>query len=61
MKICKLLAEVAELRVTMVGVARANDRVLARLDSAELLDPIGPLRVFPTINGAVKAYRQQPG
>ncbi len=57
-----VLVEVAalagELEVRVVGVARANDRVIARLALAELLEPKGPLRVFPTINAAVRAYRQ---
>lgn len=45
--------------VRVVGVARANDWVITRLRRAELLEPAGPLRVFPTINGAVTAYRQR--
>jgi len=47
--------------VQVVGVARANDWVLTRLTRAELLEPAGPLRVFPTINGAVTAYRHRGG
>jgi high affinity sulfate transporter 1 len=46
--------------VAVVGVARANDQVLARLRRAALAEPTGALRVFPTINGAVRAYRQRP-
>jgi hypothetical protein len=42
-------------------LARANDQVLARLDRAGLLDPPGALRVFPTINSAVRGYRDQLG
>ncbi len=57
------LAEVAEsaleLKVRVIGVARANDRVITRLTQAELLHPSGPLRVFPTINGAVRAFRHR--
>lgn len=57
-----VLAEVAAfagaLEVRVVGVARANDRVIARLALADLLEPTGPLRAFPTINAAVRAYRQ---
>ena len=55
----ELVARVDELGVKVVGVARANDRVLARLALAALLEPSGPLRVFPTINGAVRAFRQR--
>ncbi len=58
-----VLAEVAasaeELGVRVVGVTRANDWVVARLTRAELLEPAGPLRIFPTINAAVTAYRQR--
>ena len=42
-----------------LSVARANDRVLALLDRAELLSPRGPLTAHPTINAAVRAYRQR--
>ena len=45
--------------VDVVAVARANDRVLATLDKARLLQPAGLLRVFPTINSAVAAYRRR--
>jgi hypothetical protein len=38
-------------------VARANDDVLRLLRRAEMLAPGGPLVVFPTINAAVRAYR----
>ena len=54
----EVAASAGELEVRVVGVARANDRVIARLALAELLEPRGPLRVFPTINAAVRAYRQ---
>jgi len=42
--------------VEVIAVARANERVLHRLQRAELVQPAGPLRVFPTINGAVRAF-----
>lgn len=45
--------------VAVIGVARANDRVLALLGRAALLAPLGPLEVYPTINAAVRAYRQR--
>ncbi len=58
-----VLVEVAvsaeELGVQVVGVSRANDWVIARLALAELVEPAGPLRIFPTINAAVTAYRHR--
>jgi MFS superfamily sulfate permease-like transporter len=56
-----LLTRLRELAVSVVAVARANDQVLARLERADLVEPAGPLRVFPTINGAVRAYRTREG
>jgi len=55
----EVAASAEELEVRVVGVARANDWVIARLARAELLEPAGPLRIFPTINAAVTAYRQR--
>ena len=55
----EVVAPAEELKVGVVGVARANDRVIARLTSADLLEPVGPLRTFPTINASVSAYRQR--
>lgn len=49
------------LGVHVVAIARANDAVLDRLRRAGLVEPDGPLRVFPTINSAVRAYRQPRG
>ena len=59
--LAELLQRLVELGVTVVAAARANEHVLARLERADLLEPAGPLRVFPTINSAVQAYRQRPG
>ena len=42
-----------------LSVARANDDVLALLDRADLLAPRGPLTAHPTINAAVRAYRER--
>ncbi len=56
-----LIGRLIELEVATVAVARANDRVLARLERARLLRPDGELEVFPTINGAVRAWRQRGG
>jgi high affinity sulfate transporter 1 len=44
---------------TVVGLSRANSHSLERLRRAGLLEPTGPLRVFPTINGAVRAFRDE--
>jgi hypothetical protein len=35
--------------------------VLHRLERAELLQPVGPLHAFPTINGAVRAFHARKG
>ena len=55
--LASLVDRLAELHVETVAVARANDIVLTRLRDAELVEPPGPLRTFPTINSAVGAYR----
>ena len=44
----------------VIGIARANERVLRRLDRAGLLEPGGPALVFATINAAVRAFQQRP-
>ena len=59
--LAEFLDGLAELGVGVVAVARANDHVLARLERAVLVEPAGPLRVFPTINSAVRTYRQRNG
>lgn len=46
-------------RGRVVGIARANDRVLSRLERAGLLEPRGPAIVFPTINAAVRAFSRR--
>jgi sulfate permease, SulP family len=58
--LAELLVSLASLRVSVVGVARANDHVLDRLGRAGLVEPSGSLRVFPTINSAVRAFRERP-
>ena len=57
--LAELVASLPGLGVRIVAVARANDHVLARLERAELVQPSGALQIFPTINSAVRAYRQQ--
>ena len=47
------------LDISLVAVARANDAVVRRLRRADLLEPIGPIRSFATINAAVRAFRQR--
>lgn len=54
-----LLGRVGEGRVDVIAIARGNDKVLDHLARAGLLAPHGQLRVFPTINSAVRAFRQR--
>jgi high affinity sulfate transporter 1 len=58
-ELSNLLERVQASGVGAVSVARANHRVLDLLGRAGLLAPRGPLRVFPTINAAVRAYRDR--
>ncbi len=44
----------------VVAIARANDRVLRRLERADLLQPTGAAVAFPTINAAVRAFESRP-
>ncbi|HAS13544.1 MAG TPA: hypothetical protein DCS55_24035, partial [Acidimicrobiaceae bacterium] len=57
----ELLEDLDEAEVAVVAVARAIDPVLDVLDRAGLLAPTGPLVSFPTINAAVRAYRDRAG
>jgi MFS superfamily sulfate permease-like transporter len=57
--LAELLGRLQATGVVALSVARANDRVLALLDRAELLAPRGALVVYPTINAAVRAYRER--
>ena len=41
-----------------IAVSRANHLALDRLARAGLLQPDGPIMVFATINGAVRAFRR---
>ncbi|MGB8861286.1 MAG: sulfate permease [Ilumatobacteraceae bacterium] len=52
----ELASTVHSLGVDVLAVTRANEPVLARLRRAGLVEPDGPMRVFPTINGAVRAF-----
>lgn len=52
----ELVGSLDRRRIDTIAVARANDRLLDRLRRARLADPEGPIRVFPTINAAVRAF-----
>ncbi len=57
--LAEFLQRVASLGVRVIAVARANEGVLDRLQRGGLTEPAGVLRVFPTINSAVRAYRRR--
>jgi SulP family sulfate permease len=44
----------------VIAIARANDRVVRRLERAGLLEPAGPAVMFATINAAVRAFENRP-
>mgnify|MGYP001826850497 FL=1 len=44
----------------VVAIARANERVLQRLERGDLLEPTGSVVVYPTINSAVRAFQSRP-
>ena len=52
-----LLEQLEGADVARVAVARANQDVVRRLGRVGLLAPEGPLRSYPTINAAVRAFR----
>lgn len=51
-----LFARLREGGLEVIAVARANELVLDRLRRADLLEPSGRVRVYPTINSAVRAF-----
>ena len=55
----ELLARMTSEGLVVIGVARANDRVIERLARAGLLEPEGRLRSYATINAAVNAFHQR--
>jgi SulP family sulfate permease len=57
--LAEFLQRVPSLGVRVIAVARANEGVLDRLRRGGLTEPAGVLRVFPTINSAVRAYRRR--
>ncbi len=54
-----LLARMTSEGLAVIGIARANDRVIERLGRAGRLEPEGHLRNFATINAAVNAFHQR--
>ena len=56
-----LVEHIMDGPTAVVAVARANDHVVARLRRANLLAPEGPLVEHPTINSAVRAFRDRGG
>jgi SulP family sulfate permease len=57
--LAELVDRLRALDLEVVAVARAHGDVVARLGRAGLLDPPGPIKEFPTINSAVRAYRRR--
>jgi sulfate permease, SulP family len=55
----ELMARLQAAGMVSVSVARANARVLGLLDRAGLLAPSGAITVHPTINAAVRAFRER--
>jgi high affinity sulfate transporter 1 len=56
----EFLERLHALGIEQLAVARANDIVEARLARAGLVAPTGPLTTYPTINNAVRAFRNRP-
>ena len=54
-----LVRSIDRRHISTIGVARANDHVLDRMQRAGLLEPTGALQVFPTINAAVRAFQSR--
>lgn len=46
--------------IGVIAIARANEGVHQLLRRAKLLEPGGPIRSYPTINRAVRSFRQRP-
>ncbi len=57
----ELLARLLSTGLTVIGIARANDLVIERLERAGLLEPDGRLRNFATITAAVRAFNERDG
>lgn len=53
-----LVERLGGLGIARISVARANTDVVRRLRTAGLLAPDGPLHLYPTINSAVRAFRE---
>ena len=52
-----LVEQLGRTGISQVAVARANESVVRRLRRVDLVEPAGALRVYPTINAAVRAFR----
>ncbi len=52
-----LVEQLGRTGVGQIAVARANESVVRRLRRVDLVEPAGALRVYPTINAAVRAFR----
>ena len=57
----RLVDDVQRSGVEVIALARANHVTLDRLGRAELLQPEGSLLVVPTINAAVRGFRESGG
>lgn len=57
--LAELSDRLVHIGVKVVAVARPNVSVVARLERAGLVEPGGPIRVFPTINSAVRGFRSR--
>ncbi len=55
----ELLGRLRARGLEVIGIARANDRVVERLLRAGLVEPHGRLRSFATINAAVRAFHER--
>jgi hypothetical protein len=53
----ELLGELPGLGIDVIGIARANNATIDRLNRAGLLEPDGSIRSFPTINFAVREFQ----
>ncbi len=56
----ELLGRLERAGVRTVAIARANAEVLGRLRRTRLVEPGGAIRIFATINAAVRAFRFRP-
>lgn len=55
----ELLSRLRQDGLEVIGIARANDRVVDRLLRAGLVEPNGPLKNFATITAAARAFHER--